>query len=69
MIPLIWLMLYILTRVWALGTPNADQIMLFPHFLRKKVERGRKKLRQHLAKKGFLSLHQDRGHRTFTINE
>ena len=32
-----WLVLYILTSVWELGTPNTDQNMLFSLFLIQKL--------------------------------
>ena len=46
-------MMYVLTSVWVLGTPNAFQNMLFSHFLHEEcqINGTKRKKRQNEAKK------------------
>ena len=55
--------LYILTRVLVLCTQNSIQSMLFQCFFCEKLKKEDKsrKLRQNLAKRGFLTLHPNAG--------
>ena len=56
-------LLYILTNIWLLRTPNAGPNLIFQHCYFKKTEKGRKarKFGKFFAKNVFLSLHPDAG--------
>ena len=60
---ILYILLYVLTRVWVLRTPKAAQNMLFQHFLHQKAKKQRKskKFSAKFNKNDFLSLHKNAG--------
>ena len=54
-------LLYILTSVWVVRTPNAGQNSNYQHFLCKKAKKSKKFAAKFCKKQVFLSLHQNAG--------
>ena len=54
-----WILLYILTSIWVLGTPKAIQNSHFQHFFVIQSKKKQKICSKILQKTNFLSLHQN----------